>query len=335
MLNGHGDDLHLINGEIKHNFSSNVYYKGCPKPLLKHIEKQVVNIQSYPSPIASELNELAANKFNLNSNQFLFTNGATEAFYLIAQLFASKKITIIAPTFSEYEDSCKIFKANYQLISRTEINQTNADVIFICNPNNPDGSIFSKDELETFFKAKPNTTFVIDEAYMEFTKNSESVASLTNTYTNLIIVRSLTKTFTIPGLRLGYVVTNYEIINKLLSLKMPWSVNLLAVKAAEFIFNNYKNLQFNISELIAETHIFKEQLKQVTNIKVYESNTSYFLVELLHTSATALKEYLITEHQILVRDATNFNNLKGEFIRLATQSKIANQALVTALKKWS
>ena len=334
MLNGHGDDLHLIDGEIKHNFSSNVYYKGCPEMLLNEVSKHVPLIQSYPSPAANELNILAAKKFNLKNEQFLFTNGATEAFYLIAQFFSDKKAAIIAPTFSEYEDACKIFKLKYELISRTEIHKTNADLIFICNPNNPTGAIFSKSELELLFQQKPNTTFIIDEAYIEFTNSVESIVSLTEKHINLIVVRSLTKTFTIPGLRLGYVVSNALNITNLLALKMPWSVNLLAIKAGEYIFNNYNSLQFNSTELLEETALFKKQLTALEGIKVCDSTTSYFLVELLHTSAKKLKEYLSTEHQILIRDATNFNGLEGEYIRLSTQSKKANNTLIEALKKW-
>lgn len=334
MLDGHGDDLHLIEEKIRYNFSSNVHYKGCPKTLLTHISKNVSLIQNYPSPTASELNELAAHKFQLDREQFLFTNGATEAFYLIAQLFATKKAAIVAPTFSEYEDACKIFQLDYLLISITEIKDTNADLVFICNPNNPNGAIFSKNDLELIFQQKPATTFVIDEAYIEFTNSIESIISLTKKYDNLIVVRSLTKTFTIPGLRLGYIVSNNLIIKELLTLKMPWSVNSLAIKAGEYIFKNYEVFQFDVAELIEETAIFKEQLEQLKGVKVYKSNTSYFLVELLQKSAKELKEYLIVKHQILIRDATNFNGLKGEYIRLSTQSKEANNALIQAIKEW-
>lgn len=334
MLNGHGDDLHLIEGEIKHNFSSNVYYKGCPKTLLEEISKCINQIQSYPSPSANELNVLAAKKFQLNSAQFLFTNGATEAFYLIAQLFSNRAAAIVAPTFAEYEDACKIFHLNYALIASTELKNTSADLVFICNPNNPNGNVFSKNELEFLFQQKPDTTFVIDEAYIEFTNSIESIVSLINKYSNLIIVRSLTKTFTIPGLRLGYVVSNVSNIAKLLSLKMPWSVNLLAIKAGEFILKNYDAIQFNASELLEETTLFKQQLAMLHGLKVCESNTSYFLVELLSKSAKELKQYLIKEHQILVRDATNFNKLEGEYVRLSTQSKKANMALIQILKAW-
>ena len=90
MLDGHGDDLHLIKDQIKYNFSSNVYYKGCPKPLLENLKKEISCIENYPSPSANELNTLAAEKYNLLENNFLFTNGATEAFYLIAHSARSR-----------------------------------------------------------------------------------------------------------------------------------------------------------------------------------------------------------------------------------------------------
>ena len=252
----------------------------------------------------------------------------------LCQLFANKKAAIIAPTFSEYEDACRIFQLKYQLISRAEIKDTNADIVFICNPNNPTGAVFSKNDLELLFQQKPATTFVIDEAYIEFTNSIESVVSLTKEYENLIVVRSLTKTFAIPGLRLGYIVSNNLIIKELLRLKMPWSINALAIKAGGFIFENYKALQFNVDELIEETIIFKEQLELLNGIKVGESHTSYFLVELLHSSAKELKAYLINEHKILIRDATNFKSLKGAYIRLSTQSKKANKALIEAMNEW-
>jgi len=179
MLNGHGDDLHQFDCEIKHNFSSNVYYKGCSPLLLKELESKVVQIQNYPSPAAEELNVLAANYFDLNKNQFLFSNGATEAFYLIAQYFQDRKAIIVGPTFAEYEDACKINKVAHSFISREEIFNTNYEdnLVFICNPNNPDGKILSLQEIERLLKSFPKAHFIIDEAYYEFRCNGQIVGS--------------------------------------------------------------------------------------------------------------------------------------------------------------
>ena len=169
MIKGHGDDLHLYNRKIEHNFSSNVYYKGCPAELLAEISSVTHTIQNYPSPAAEELNQAAAKRFQLNSDHFLFTNGAIEAFYLIAHLFSGKSAAIIAPTFSEYEDACKIHRLDYHLVKKAALKPGDYQLVFICNPNNPDGNIIPTAELTELIKSAPATTFVIDEAYIEFT----------------------------------------------------------------------------------------------------------------------------------------------------------------------
>ncbi|NME69569.1 pyridoxal phosphate-dependent aminotransferase [Flammeovirga aprica] len=333
MLNGHGDDLHLIKGQIKYNFSSNVFYKGCPLAILDALKKQLHNIQNYPSPAAEELSICASKRYDLPADNFLFTNGAIEAFYLIAQLFRGKSATIVGPTFSEYEDACRIHEVAYQVVDRNVIQEHCTDLVFICNPNNPTGSVFSSTEIEHLLKENPRTTFVIDEAYIEFTSATVSVTPLVKKYDNLIIVRSLTKTFTIPGLRLGYIISNALKVDSLKAIRIPWSVNGLALSAGKFLFENYDDLIFDIDQLLEERKVFQEQLKEVDFIEIQSTHTSYFLVKLLKGKASELKSYLI-ETGILIRDATNFTNLEGEQIRLSVQSPMANEQIIKALKSW-
>jgi len=337
MINGHGDDLHNFEGDIHYNFSSNVYYKGCNSKLLHHLEKNIPQIQNYPSPIAEELNVLAATRFGLNSNQFLFGNGATELFYLIAQCFREKKAVIVGPTFAEYEDACKMHKVDITFMTRDAVLEEafDAAVIFICNPNNPDGKIMSTDQIASLLKANPNTHFIIDEAYNEFTNSVSSAMSLIGEFTNLTIVRSLTKTFAIPGLRLGYVVSNPTFIKQLLTFKLPWTVNSLAIASGEYIFENYQALCFNLEVLLEETNAFKRELHALNGFSVMEGETTYFLLSVGKGTATALKNHLANTHGILVRDATNFTGLKGEFIRVSIQKREANNALINALKLWN
>ncbi|MEO1049565.1 MAG: threonine-phosphate decarboxylase [Bacteroidota bacterium] len=334
MINGHGDDRHLYHAEIKHNFSSNVYYRGCPPELLAEISSAAHTIQNYPSPAAEELNEAASNKFQLDRNQFLFTNGATEAFYLIAHVFSGGSAAIVAPTFSEYEDACRIHGLDYQLVDKAARTPGNYQLVFICNPNNPDGSIIPTPELTRLIEAAPSTTFVIDEAYIEFTNQIESVVPLVQRFDNLIVVRSLTKTFTIPGIRLGYVVAPSRVIERLLIKKMPWSVNALAIQAGLQLFEYYDRWRFNVDKLLEETRKFVQDLSAISWLEVKPSHTSYFLAELKKGTAASLKEYLATQHGMLIRDATNFKRLEGECIRLATQSPVANASLIKALQHW-
>ncbi len=334
MIEGHGDDLHRYRGKIKYNFSSNVYYKGSPTELLREIAAQTQKIQHYPSPRASELSDVAANKFDLPSNQFLFTNGATEAFYLIAHAFSDRKAAIVAPTFSEYEDACRIHGLDYELIGLSGIKSKACELVFICNPNNPDGSFIPTEELVKRIQNTPSTIFVIDEAYIEFTNQISSIISWVKELPNLIVVRSLTKTFAIPGIRLGYIVASSEVIASLDSKKMPWSVNTLAIQAGLKLFERYDQWQFDVEELLTETQEFIQALSSVEWLKVLPTSTSYFLVQLYKGFADQLKSYLADQHGILVRDATNFARLKGEYIRLSTQSPEANECLINALKNW-
>jgi len=337
MINGHGDDLHQYKGKIKHNFSSNVYYKGCSELLLNVLKCNLDKIQNYPSPLASELNSLAAKYFSLDKNQFLFTNGATEAFYLIAQKYRKKSVTIVQPTFAEYKDSCKINELDIEMTlwKDIEITKFNTDLAFICNPNNPDGTMLSKVFIEKLLKEYPKTHFIIDEAYHEFTNKNESTLSLIDSNTNITVARSLTKTFAIPGLRLGYLVSNKHFIKELLKFKMPWSVNNIAIEAGKYIFNNYELLSFNSSELIKASNQLKEKVNNLQYFEVISGETTYFLVKLLRGKAPDLKQYLIDNFQILVRDATNFKGLEGEYIRLSLQSDKSNKLIVKALKQWS
>ncbi|MEM6845506.1 MAG: aminotransferase class I/II-fold pyridoxal phosphate-dependent enzyme [Bacteroidota bacterium] len=334
MIDGHGDDRHRYNDKIKHNFSSNVYYKGCPPELLTAIASAVPDIQHYPSPAAEELNEAAAKKFQLSTNQFLFTNGATEVFYLIAHVFTGATAAIVAPTFSEYEDACKIHRVDYHLVDKTTLTPSDYQLVFICNPNNPDGSIIPTPALTQLIEGAPSTVFVIDEAYIEFTDQLTSVAPLVKRLNNLIVVRSLTKTFAIPGIRLGYIIASSGIIEQLLSKKMPWSVNALAIHAGLQLFKQYDPWQFDVTELLSETRTFIQELSAIDGLEVLPTYTSYFLVKLHKKTAAELKSYLVEEYGILIRDATNFNQLTGEYIRLSTQSPAANVSLVKALKNW-
>ena len=207
--------------------------------------------------------------------------------------------------------------------------------MFICNPNNPDGSVLKIEELKDLLNENSNTHFVVDEAYNEFTNAVKSALPLIKKYKNLTIVRSLTKTFAMPGLRLGYMVSGVNFIAEIVKLKMPWSVNSLAIASGEFIFNNYNKLSFDILALLKEVTVFKKAVNQIDYLEVVEGGTTYFLVALKkNKKAAALKKYLVEEHQLLIRDATNFTGLKGEFIRLSVQVEFANNTLLNALKEW-
>lgn len=335
MLNGHGDD---IQQNVVINFSSNVYYEGCDPKLLTHISNSLRRINRYPEVIAADLQHNIAKYHNLSPDQIIPVNGAVEAIYLIAQAFQGGTATLFFPSFSEYEDACIInqHKIQYEpFTSLSENSRFNAGLTFLCNPNNPTGKALPKELMFELIKNNPDTIFVIDEAYEVFTPVDSSCVEFINEFNNLVILKSLTKRFSIPGLRLGYILSNQQLTNKILHYKMPWTVNALAIEAGTYIIENLISTPFPLKEIIAETIWIKEALSEIPNISVYPSDTSFFLCELENRRASHLKNYLINHHGILIRDASNFRGLDAGHFRIATQKHEHNMELIKALQQWA
>lgn len=335
---GHGDDLHRYKETVfKGNFSSNVWYKGAPESLIRFLKEKISTIESYPAPNAEEVSFLIEKHHHIKPQSVIVTNGATEAFYLVANTFHGCSVTICNPSFSEYELASKVNKLAIHFTDRKSVltHQFKTDIAFICNPNNPDGFENTPEEIETLIQQYPNTLFIIDEAYVEFTSSSISCIELTKTYKNILLIKSLTKLFCIPGLRLGYIIGHSSFINKIGSHKMPWNVNSMALHAASFIFKNYNNIYPDFDDCFKTTSSLKKAIQKIKGFDVINTNTTYFLIKLQKPLAKELKEYLVTKHQLLIRNASNFNTLNNHYIRVASQSPQKNQLLINALQQWN
>ena len=336
MITGHGDDLYNFNTDIQYNFSSNVYPGGPAPGLLAHLKSEISSIAQYPSPDARELSALTAERLGLNASQVIFTNGATEAFYLMAQCFKDTSAAVPAPAFAEYEDAARAhgLKTNYFNMRAMPQYHFTEKIAFFGHPNNPDGIIHPLTTIEKIISQYPETLFIADEAYIEFTEAAPDCLSLLNKYQNLAIIRSLTKTFVIPGLRLGYIIAPSGLIPQINQNKMPWNVNSLSIIAGKYITQHYDQLRFDVSTLRQQTEVFRQSLSSIKWAELWPTVTNYFLVKLKKGKASSLKKYLAEKHQILIRDANNFKGLEGEYIRLATQQAPANQALKKAMEEW-
>ena len=169
MINGHGDE---IKTELKANFSSNIWYGADNTALYQHLSASLPSTSRYPEADARSLKVALATKNDVETNQIIVCNGSTEAFYLIANAFSGKKSLIDAPTFAEYADACSIHNHTVNQVIREnlkdQIEELKPDLIWICNPNNPDGYCYSTVELNQLLANYPQISFVIDQAYIEF-----------------------------------------------------------------------------------------------------------------------------------------------------------------------
>ncbi len=337
MIYGHGNELALYKEKIIADFSSNVVCGKISGKLLKHLADKLSLIANYPEVDAISLQKKLAEHHQIKSNTLLVTNGSTEAFYIIAQLFQNKHSIVFTPSFSEYEDACMINKHRVTFIENStsllEV-KDKADIVWLGNPNNPDGKTTSKENIERFCKQNPGTCLVVDEAYADLCVGFESCIPLVETLGNLVVVRSLTKTFAIPGIRLGYLIANRKLRDTIAAYRMPWSVNSLAIEVGKYIIDAYKNIFPNVNELLERSFKLQTRLNTLDFLDVENSKCNYFLVKILKGKSSELKKYLIENKGILIRDASNFRGLNESWIRISVQKIVFNKLLFKSLKEW-
>lgn len=338
MLHGHGDEGYLYQQPIKANFSSNVNYTGLNKQLKAYLFDQFDTINNYPEVNSESLQQAIAAKYSLAKEQVLVTNGGTEAFYLIAQAYATTSATILVPSFSEYEDACKLNAIALTFLTYPELTSASlfqTKLVFICNPNNPTGKAIANSMLEILISNNSNCLFIVDEAYIDFTLQSTSLANGINEFPNLLIVKSLTKTYSIPGLRLGYILSSRAIVDKITTYKMPWSVNTLAIAAGRYILQHQQALQLPLTLLLKETQQLIDQLNTIATITAYPTHTHFFLCEIKKGTAADLKIFLLNTYGFLIRDASNFKTLTTQHFRIATQTQEHNAELINGIEAWT
>lgn len=334
MIKGHGDDAYQYKN-IRLNFSSNVYNRIDHSGLNDFLSHEMACIRNYPEPEPYSLERAWAGRFHVDPSAVCVTNGATEAIYLIAQVYRESSSLILMPTFSEYADACRLHQHRIrQVFSLKDISVLGNGICWLCNPNNPTGEVFDVHYLRRLVTAFPKCLFVIDQSYASFSDKEVLSVAETVAFPNVLLLHSMTKQFAIPGLRLGGVTGNPALIRQLKRCRMPWSVNALAIKAGLYLLEHEAELQPDVVSLLKEKKRVADALEGIGGLEVWESDTHYMLVCLHYGKAPALKQFLAEEKGILVRDASNFAGLDDRFFRIAIQSPEENDELIESIKEW-
>lgn len=335
MIEGHGDDIYRYDDLVKMNFSSNIYQHADLSMLKEHLMEHFDIVNNYPEPQPRSLEKLIALKEGISPECVMVTNGATEAIYLIAQLFHGSASIIPQPTFSEYADACRIHRHIISYENTDDLMQLPRDrVYWICNPNNPSGNVLMKGFMNYLVRRSPRYTFVVDQSYEAYTNEPVLVAREMNGVPNLLLLHSFSKTYGVPGLRLGYVTGFPSTIQLLRNLRHPWSVSNMAIEAGKFLIKKEMHAVPDLQEYLVEAERLRSQLRQIEGVRVFETKTNYMLCELESASATDLKSFLIHEHGILIRDCTNFYGLSNHFFRVSTQKPEENDTLIAAIREY-
>ena len=332
MLQGHGDDIYKYQ-DIRINFSSNIYSHADLSGLQNHLHEVIDLIRNYPEPEPFTLEAIIARKRGIPADSVLVTAGATEAIYLIARTFAlqqeSFSALILHPTFSEYEDACRM----YGIPTLSDYDANAHSILWLCNPNNPTGTVVSPEKMHQY--AQQFDYVVVDQSYEDYTQAPMLTPQEAVCSNNILQLHSLTKTYAIPGLRIGYIVAPSPLIGLLRQYVGPWTVNALAIEAGKWLMENDVQVLPDINTYLKETERLRQRLNQIPGVKAAETLTSFILAQVTPHTAAELKDYLARNHRILIRDASNFRGLTPHHFRISTQSPQENDQLVNAIKDFT
>lgn len=330
------------------DFSVNVNPLGLPDSLVKILQENIAFLSRYPDPESRFLCRKLAHTLGLLPEQILVGNGCSELIYLLGRFFQPVNTLIVQPTFSEYEHSILIAGGHvkhYLLSPETDFQcrldpliqeASKMQMLFLCNPNNPTGHLMSGYDIIKLAVALPQSLVIVDESFLDFVEDADSysVIKKASLYPNLIVLRSMTKIFAIPGLRLGYLVANSDLVKHLNRVKEPWTVNYLAQIAGEHLIDLDDYIRRTRDLIRAEKTFLFNELSQFKWLSPYPTDANFFLVQIKHSDITAgiLNEKLI--HQgIYVRDCSNFVGLNGQFFRIAIKKHLENEKLIASLQE--
>jgi threonine-phosphate decarboxylase len=326
------------------DFSASINPLGPPFSVLDAIIESIPLLKNYPDPDARELVHALAEHHGLPSSLILCGNGCTELIYLTLRAFRPRRLLITAPTFSEYERAWGISLGRRMASLRRVVLMDDdgfaldperfieamkgCDMAFLCNPNNPTGRVTRREDLLEIAEAarRLECYLVVDEAFMDFCPG-ESVMPFVPENPYLIVLRSMTKFYALPGLRLGFGVFPEGVLPAVRDAKEPWTVNTLAIKAGVRALRD-EDFRSRSIELMMDEKLFLEDGFRELNIKYTGSDVNFYLLK-ADDSEGLIRG--LAEKGIIVRRCGNFFSLDDSYIRIAVKKRRENEILLEEL----
>lgn len=367
----HGGDIY--SNKVLYDFSVNVNPLGCHWKIKRAVKKAAGMLAAYPDVENRKLRKMLAEKFGVKESQLVFGNGASELILAVVRALGVKKALLLSPCFSGYELAfagtgcdvayCQLDKTGEFCVTEKVLQEqivklitaVKPELFIITNPNNPNGKIVPPEILGKIADLcrEKGTFLLVDECFIELTDFAfQNFAGKTEQNDRLIVLRSFTKTFAVPGVRLGYCVANERLAGQILRQLPEWNVSVVAAAAGEAAFGLGKYLRRGNAVVERERRYLTEKLKAL-GFEVFPSDTNFLLFfDLLGAAGTVaatgtagaenvaagkaleggrnLKELLLKK-KILIRDCSDYKGLEEGFFRIAVKRRRENRVLVKAL----
>ena len=332
------------------DFSANINPLGLAPEVSAAIAQNIAGIVHYPDPEARQVKQAIGEHYGIAREQLSLGNGAAELFYLFLQVIRPQKVGLPVPSFSDYQRAAEAVGAELLFsplppesdfavdFARLEQELGAVDCIFLGNPNNPTGQLLPREQLERFlmFTESRQIWTVVDESFLDFlpADNMYSVRDLTCQYKHLFVVRSLTKFYAMPGLRLGFASGQAALIERLEQAKDVWNVNSLAQVAGVAALGLKEYHKRSRAFVTTEKDWLYEQLLAIKGLKPLFPSVNFIMVNVEHTGLTSSELAANMRQQgVLVRDCANYTGLAGrQYIRVAVRSRAENEQMLKALE---
>jgi L-threonine-O-3-phosphate decarboxylase len=332
------------------DFSASINPLGPPKSVWAAIQNALPALGHYPDPAYTALRHALGTYHNLSPDWVLPGNGAAELITWAARDMASladATAYIPAPAFNDYQRACQSFGvavAPWLLTPDSWILESDVDLrpealiaassprasCLINNPHNPTGHVFSLDHLRPLLDHF--SLVVVDEAFMDFLPPTEapSLVPWVERYPNLVVVRSLTKFYSLPGLRLGYALGHPDRLQRWQQWRDPWPVNTLAGAAAMAAVQDTAFQHQTWNWLPPTRQALRAGLAAMPGLTPLPSAANYLLVR-ADAPVPPLQQALLQHSQVFIRDCLSFDALGDHYFRVAVRSEVENERLLTAL----
>ncbi|MEG0494728.1 MAG: histidinol-phosphate transaminase [Eubacterium sp.] len=345
-MNKHGG--YRGNNKKMLDFSININALGMPPELREKLIDAFDDLGKYPEITGDSARKKIATDIGMPEENVILGNGAIELIYLFARSIKLKSALIPVPTFNEYKRALVMngwqnvhemvigFENGFTLdaeVLKKEIERCKPQVIFICNPTNPTGKLYKKKFLtELMDTCDPKIIWFIDESFIEFSGIETCMNLVRESEHHLFLLRSMTKFFGLPGLRIGYGIGSKSIVEAMNSHKEPWTINTLALTAAANVYD-YKDYIDQTKHMVNSERIrVFEALSNIRELEVLPSGADFHLYRVKKGTAKDLQKKLNT-YNINVRTCEDFAGLETHYFRAAIKKPEDNDRLISALKE--
>lgn len=331
---------------VRLDYSSSINPLGTPKKAIAAVKMSANSlVQTYPDPECRELKKSLSRYLGIDSEWFTVGNGAIEIIYWFAHTTTSVRgrVVIPTPTFCEYEVASQKVGAEVTLVPLNNFDldadkiiekARGANAVFLCNPNNPTGMLATKQIMKIIENIDSSTKILLDECFIELADNPEANTMIDqiSEFDNLVILRSLTKSFGLAGLRVGYSVCNPTLAKRLSTNKIPWNVNSLAQVAGVAALRERRCLSKARALIKKERRFLHDNIEKLESFHPIRSDSNFFLVHLQGRNSTQFRDRLLKKSGVLVRDCSTFTGMGAQYIRIAIKKHSENILLLKALE---